>query len=443
MNTVKKQPRRAAISGFLGTAIDYYDFFIYGTFAALLFNQIFFDNLPPLIGSIAALATLAAGYLSRFAGALLFGHFGDRLGRKKILTLTLVVTGMASGLIGLLPTQAQIGVAAPLLLLTLRIIQGIAVGGEFGGAVLMSAEHSDNKRRGLTASSAALGASVGGLVASATTIGLSVALSPEDLLAWGWRLPFIFSFLLLAVGLYIRIGVNESPVFSSQNADEIKKRKAPAIELITTQKSSVARGITLQLSGLVGQGIFVIYLTTYATQVVQYTTTQVLVASLVGAITMSIMTPFYGYLSDLVGRRKIISMGAIFTIAAAFPMFWVINQKNFPMLLVAVFVYTAIAICSTTALAPVVLSELFPTSIRYTGVSTTYQLAVTLGPGLMPMTAAALLALRGDSFYISILLIITGVITLIATRTFTEFGGKDLNGEENRTPMQETSKNRT
>ncbi|MFF0815172.1 MFS transporter [Rhodococcus sp. NPDC003318] len=416
------QSRQAALSGLVGTAIEYYDFFIYGTMASLLFNQIFFDNLSPMVGTIAALATLAVGYLARFVGGALFGHFGDRIGRKSVLMTTLVMMGTASGLIGLLPTQAQIGVAAPLILLLLRLIQGIAVGGEFGGAVLMTAEHASDRRRGLATSATLLGGPLGSLSATATVLVLTSVLSEDQLLTWGWRIPFLLSFALLGVGLYIRHRLDESPVFEAQQKQEAGERRLPLTDLFRSNSRQVVTAVGLQLGGLAAQGIFAVYALSHL-PTVGYTRSQVLAAVLLGTVMATLATPVFGALSDRIGRRPICMTGSATVLVLTLPMFWIIELGSPALLAVAFCVYFPIGIGTITAVSPVLLSELFPTRVRYTGVSVSYQIAATLGPGLFPVVAASLVAASGSGYAVAGLLMVAGLISIIALRFVPETRG--------------------
>ncbi|MCD5422457.1 MHS family MFS transporter [Rhodococcus pyridinivorans] len=431
-NQSAEQVRRAALSGFVGTWIEYFDFYIYGTLAALLFNEIFFDNLPPLIGTIAALATLAVGYLARFAGGAIFGHFGDRIGRKSVLLITLVMMGLSSGLIGILPTQTQIGLAAPLLLLLLRLIQGIAVGGEYGGAVLMTAEHASDRRRGLTTSLTLLGAPLGSLSATAAALILTSTLTEEQLMSWGWRLPFLSSFILLAVGIYIRARLEESPVFEAQEKASVDvPRKLPVVELFRKHGRSLYAGIGLQIGGLTAQGIFAVFILSHL-PTLGYTRSQVLTGVLVGTVLVTLSTPLWGLLSDRFGRKAICMFGSVSSLVLAFPMFWVVNLESPGLLIAACMVYFPLCMATITSVSPTLLSELFPTEMRYTGVSLSYQLAATIGPGLGPVIAASLVAATGGNNYtVAGLLAVAGIISIVSLRFVPETRGSSLDSMKN------------
>ncbi|QSE88107.1 MHS family MFS transporter [Rhodococcus pseudokoreensis] len=417
--------RRVALSGFLGTTIEYFDFYVYGTVAALVFNQVFFNNLDPLVGTIAAFATLAAGYLSRLLGAIIFGHYGDRLGRKSALLITMIVMGLASGLIGLLPTQAQIGAAAPLLLLTLRLVQGFALGGEFGGAVLMTAEHSADNKRGRTTSLTVMGNPAGSALGMLSVLTLTGVLTTEQFQAWGWRIPFLLSFGLLIIGYFVRHKVVESPVFEKQ-VSTAEPTRVPVLELFRTQPRNLVLGTLILIGGVAGTGIFGVYILAYATGLGHERST-VLTAVLLGTIGSALLTPVISSFSDRVGRRPILLVGTALTAAVSFPLFWVIDQLNSALLIVSLTLYITFVMTCITAVAPVLLSELFPTHLRYTGVSMTYQLGALLGAGLMPLAASTLVANSGGNGYpVAALIVGVSVISLIAVFLTPETSGSSL-----------------
>lgn len=432
--------RRVAVSSYLGTTIEYYDFLLYGTAAALIFNKVFFADLNPTLGTILSLATLAAGYLARLGGAILFGHFGDRVGRKAVMLTTMVMMGVTSGVIGLLPSYGQIGALAPVLLVVLRILQGLAVGGEYGGAVLMTAEHASSGKRGLASSAAAMGAPSGSVLATAAMA--LVTLLPEDqLFSWGWRVPFLASFLLLAVGLYFRLRITESPVFlARQRAGG--PQGSPIATLLRTHPLTVLKAFALQVGPYCGQGVFGIFVISYA-PTIGYSRSTALNAILVGTILSVAVTPLYAALSDRVGRRPLLLFSALFTAAFAYPGFLLINSGTTVGLTLGVVVALVLGMTTATAVAPVMLSELFPTDIRYTGVSASYQLAQTVGSGLAPLIAASLLAAAGGGTgtgMVAAFLVVIALISAVAIRFVAETRGRSLDqapAAEHREPTTE------
>ncbi|MEN3265206.1 MFS transporter [Pseudonocardia sp.] len=424
--------RRVAISSYLGTTIEYYDFLLYGAAAALIFNKVFFANLSPLLGTIAALATLAAGYVARFAGAVLFGHFGDRIGRKNVMLVTMVTMGISSGLIGLLPTYAMIGAAAPLILLFLRLLQGVAVGGEFGGAVLMASEHAGNHARGRAASSAAMGAPSGAVLATAAMT--LVTLLPEDaLFAWGWRVPFVGSFLLLGLGMWFRSRIEESPVFLAQAeqarvAAAPQRREVPFLALLRTDGGRVFNAVVVQIGAFCGQGVFGVWIGSYA-PTIGYSRSLVLLTIMFGMIISVATTPLCAGLSDKFGRRPIVLFGTLATVAGAYPLLMLINTRSAPLFVIAVVLYLAVIMTPVTAVAPAFLSELFNTEVRFTAVSISYQLAATVGAGFGPLIAASLLLMAGggtNTGLISLFLVVVGLISALTLRLLPETSRRSL-----------------
>ncbi|MFK0156629.1 MFS transporter [Streptomyces sp. NPDC090493] len=433
----KARLRHVALSSFLGTTVEHYDFLLYSTAAALVFNEVFFTNLTPLIGTIVSLATLAAGYLARVVGAILFGHYGDRLGRKNVMLTTMIVMGVSSGLIGCLPTYDTVGAVAALPLVFLRLVQGLAVGGEFGGAVLMTAEHARTGRRGLMSSAASMGQPSGSVLASGSMA--LVTLLPEDqLLSWGWRIPFLASFLLLAVGLYFRLRVTESPVFLEQRAKP-RNSTPPILSLLRRYPGRVGRAVGFQIGAFCGQGVFGVFVVSYA-PTIGYERSTALLALLLGALGSALMTPVYAAWSDRVGRKPFAIAGSLGTAVSAYPGFLLINHGSPPVFVLTVACFLTFVMTCMGAVAPAMLSELFPTEVRYTAVSTSYQLAATVGAGFGPLIAASLLAARGgdtNTGLVSLFLVIVGVFGAVCAWTVQETHRYELTDDdsvENRVP---------
>jgi len=401
------QARRAALSSFLGTTIEYYDFLLYGAAAALVFTPLFFHGLPPAVGLAASLGTLAAGYLARLAGAAWFGQRGDRTGRRSTIVITMTTMGVSSGLIGLLPTGTQIGPAAAVLLVVLRLVQGFAVGGEFGGATLMAVEHSHPARRGLTSSAAGIGPPAGAVLATGTM--LVITLLPEQaLLGWGWRIPFVASFGLLAVGLFVRLRLDESPAYL-----EATPTSGSALLLVLRERpGDLLRGTAVGIGAFTGLGVYGVYAMSYA-KAIGYSYTTALVAVLAGTAVSILLTPVFAALSDRIGRRPVGVAANLVGAAGAFPAFWLVDSRS-PVLLVAAVVFGIGLVNSAVmgAMLPM-LAELFPVQVRYTGVSACYQLAVLIGSGLGPLVAATLVATAGGTGVVAGYVVVTCAVSLV------------------------------
>lgn len=416
--------RRVAISGYLGNTIEFYDFILYGSAAAIVFGPLFFSNLGPALGTIASFATLATGYVVRPLGGLVLGHLGDRWGRKQVLLLTMVIMGLASGLIGLLPTYHQIGVAAPLLLVMLRLLQGFAVGGEWGGAVLLAAEHAPPGRRGFITAIGQAGLPSGGLLSTVALAGISL-LPGDQMLSWGWRIPFLFSFVLLAVGLYLRVRIAESPLFDE--LDAALRRKETPLMTVLRRPGPLLRGIAVTTPPVVCSTLIGSFAVSYAVSlgVPRSTVLNALSVAWVGAI---VMTPVYGLLSDRFGRRPVYAGGAIAFAVLAYPLFWAIGSGSTVLVFLAFFTaFTFVSVAMSAALGAM-LAEMFPTAVRYTGISAAYQLATILA-GFTPLVAGALLALAGGGRHIgwvALLVLVVSLIALAAVRSGRESVGSSL-----------------
>jgi MHS family shikimate/dehydroshikimate transporter-like MFS transporter len=400
-------------AGTIGTIIEWYDFLIYGTAAALVFNTLFFPKFDPVTGTIAALGTYAAGFFARPIGAWIFGHYGDRIGRKKMLIITMIITALGTFAIGLMPTYNQIGIFAPILLIVLRILQGIGLGGEWGGASLMVLEHAPANRRGFYGSLVQVGFPLG--VAASTSAFALVAMLPQaDLMSWGWRVPFLFSVLLLGVGLYVRTRVPETPLFN-----ELKQRgdiaKTPFLDVVLRQKKTFLLAIGLKISEVSWVYIVTVFAVVYATTQLGLPKSTLLNAIIIGSLIEVFTIPLFGYLSDIVGRRALYFAGAIFTILFAFPLFWLIDTKNAFVIGATIAVALSFGHGMMFGLLSTYLPELFGTKVRYTGASLGFQVAAAIGGGLSPILATSLTSSFGGTAGVSVLLIMLASITLVAT----------------------------
>jgi MHS family shikimate/dehydroshikimate transporter-like MFS transporter len=405
--------RSVVFAGAIGTIIEWYDFLIYGTAAALVFNTLFFPKFDPVTGTIAALGTYAAGFFARPIGAWIFGHYGDRVGRKTMLIITMIITALGTFAIGLMPTYDTIGVFAPILLITLRILQGIGLGGEWGGASLMVLEHAPANRRGLYGSLVQVGFPLG-VAASSTAFALVAMLPQADLMTWGWRVPFLFSILLLGVGLYVRTRVPETPLFS-----ELKQRgdiaTAPFLDVVLRQPKTFLLAIGLKISEVSWVYIVTVFAVVYATTHLGLPKSTLLNAIIIGSLIEVFTIPLFGYISDIVGRRALYFAGAIFTILFAFPLFWLIDTKNVFVIGATVAVALSFGHGMMFGLLSTYLPELFGTKVRYTGASLGFQVAAAIGGGLSPILATSLTQSLGGTAGVSLLLIMLASITFVAT----------------------------
>jgi MFS transporter, MHS family, shikimate and dehydroshikimate transport protein len=402
-----------AFAGAIGTIIEWYDFLIYGTAAALVFNGLFFPNVDPRIGTLAALGSFAVGFIARPIGGAIFGHFGDRVGRKSMLMLTMVGMGLSTALIGILPTYAQIGIAAPALLVALRFIQGVALGGEWGGASLMVLEHAPPSRRGIFGSFVQVGFPIG-LVTASAAFSLVSMLPDAEFKSWGWRLPFIISVVLVAVGLFVRARLPETPVFKA-----IKTRgqivASPFIEMLWKNRRDFLIATGLKISEVSWVYMLTIFVVVYATGQLQLPKSLLLNAILLAALLEVLTIPFYGHLSDRFGRRPLYFAGVAFTIIFAFPLFWLLDMKAPEIVILAVVIALNFGHGLMFAPESTYFPELFGPNVRYSGASFGFQVAAALGGGFAPLIAAALTGYTGGTAGVSAMLILLALVTLIAT----------------------------
>jgi metabolite-proton symporter len=408
---IRSQRRRAVVASTVGTTIEWYDFFLYGTAAALVFPKLFFPDSSAYVGVLAAFGTQFVGFAARPIGAAIFGHYGDRFGRKSALITTLMLMGVGTFLIGVLPTHAKIGILAPILLTFLRLIQGIGVGGEWGGSVLLSMEWGSARRRGFMASWPQLGVPLG-LLASTGMVKLMSDISGNSFETWGWRVPFLVSAVLVGVGLYVRLRVMDSPDFT-----EVKRTqtvvKHPVLQVIRTQPREILTSAFVRMSEQAPFYLFITFVLAYGTKKVGFTKDELLNDTLVAAALGLISVPFFGFLSDLIGRRLMYGMGIVATAIFAFPYFGLLNTKVAGMALLAIVISLVVHDMQYGPQAALI-AENFGTNVRYSGAGLGYQLASVIAGGPAPLIATWILKNTGSSIGISWYIVGCCVVSMIA-----------------------------
>jgi MFS family permease len=409
-----REVRRVAMASLVGTTIEWYDFLIYATMAGVVFNQYFFPKGDAFVGTMLAYGTFAAGFLIRPFGGLLFGHFGDRIGRKPLLVLTLMIMGVATFLVGLLPTYEQIGIWAPILLLTLRLIQGIALGGEWGGAVLMSYEFARPEERAYYASFPQIGLAIGLCCSTGVVTFLSYALSNADFVAWGWRVAFMLSIVLLAVGLFIRLRVLETPEFSQAQARK-EVARVPMWEVLRDYPGTIVLGWGARLIDGIVFTVYAIFPLSYLTTVAKIPRTTVLGAITLAAFVLIFTIPYSARLADRIGRKKLYIGFALVNGFVTFPALWLMQYSGSAAIASACIV-VVLGILWAPVYGPqaAIFCDLFDTRVRYTGVSLVYQIGAIFSVSLTPLVATALLQANGNQpWLIASYVAAAGVISAI------------------------------
>jgi MHS family shikimate/dehydroshikimate transporter-like MFS transporter len=416
--------QKVIAASLIGSVIEWYDFFIYGTAAALIFGQLFFPGSDPLIGTLYSFGTYAVGFIARPIGGVFCGHYGDKIGRKSMLVMTLIVMGVATTLVGLLPTYESIGIWAPVLLVVLRFLQGFAVGGEWGGATLMAVEYAPPGRRGFFGSWPGMGIPAGLVVATAVFTASS-SLPPEQFLSWGWRVPFLVSIVLVAVGLFVRLKILETPAFQ-QMQESGGSSELPVLDVFRYYWRSLllTMGAFFLLNG--GFYVTVTFMLAYGTQNIGVDSSTMLTGVLIAGTVQIFAIGAFAALSDRVGRRPVYLGGAVFLLLFSFPLFWMVNTGVAPLIWLAM----SIAIVALGAMygpSGAFFSELFSTRVRYSGASLGYQLASAVAGGFAPVIAVALLSAYGYPA-VALYMIVMALITITAVYLATETYQRDISG---------------
>ncbi|GAA1435474.1 MFS transporter [Mycobacterium cookii] len=405
--------RRVAGASLLGSVVEWYDFFLYGTMAALVFNNQFFPSFDPLVGTMIAFATFAAGFVTRPLGGFIFGHFGDRVGRKKMLVITMLIMGLSTFAMGLLPNYAAIGVAAPLLLLALRMLQGIGLGGEWGGAVLLCVEHAPDDKRGWFSSWPQLGVPIG-LLTSTLAVTAVTRLPEDDFQSWGWRIPFLVSIVLVVVGLVIRLRIEEPPAFKDlEEADD--KAALPLVEVFRKHPKVTFLAMGARVSESVTFNIYNAFLVTYTVTVLGLDKSIVLDALLVASVVGFFTILAAGRLSDRYGRRPVFGAGAALALVSAVPIFALVNTENAALITLGIVIGWGLAACIMFGPEGAMFAEVFPTRVRYSGMSAVYQIGVIPTGAVAPLIGTSLVsAWSGSVWPVAVYVMAMALISLVS-----------------------------
>ncbi|MYN13278.1 MFS transporter [Pusillimonas sp. TS35] len=416
MSADAKTVRRVVTASVIGATIEWYDFFLYGVVAGLVFNHLFFPSDDAYVGTLLAYATFAVGFVARPLGGVIFGHFGDKIGRKSMLVLTLIIMGASTVAIGLIPSYDSIGIWAPILLLLARILQGIGLGGEWGGAVLMAYEYAPKEKRGFFASWPQVGLATGLCLASGVVALLSATLTDEQFLSWGWRLAFLLSALLVFVGMYIRLTIKESPEFEKVKQKNAES-KIPFVDMIKRYPANILKGMGARYIDGVFFNIFGVFIISYLTSTLHLTRTEALTGVMAAAIVMCFTIPFFGALSDRLGRTRVYFWGSLITGLSSLPAFWLITTHSDNMMVIWLSIIIPFGILYASVYGPeaALFCELFDTDVRYTGISFVYQFSGIFASGITPMIATALMhANDGQPWLVAAYTVIVGVISAIS-----------------------------
>ncbi|SDE66521.1 MFS transporter [Sporomusa acidovorans] len=419
-NANKKQMMKVVLGSYAGALMEWYDFFIYGTASALVFNKLFFPQMDAVMGTILAFATFGVGFVARPLGGIIFGHYGDKIGRKKILIMTIMIMGLGTCFIGLLPTYNQIGIWAPILLTIMRILQGIGLGGEYGGAALITIEHAPRSERGFWGS-LPQSATSGGILLATGVFAIISKMPEADLLSWGWRIPFLISVVLLILGVFIRSNVSETPEFEKMKAKN-KGSKIPLFELFKKYPKNIMIAFGARLGETVSSNILNAFCIAYISNNLGMSKNDALTGILIASIIGMFICPLFGYISDKIGRRPVYMAGAGFLTLFAFPFFYLVNMKDMNILWIAIILGYTFGPTLMFSVQSVFFSELVGTQVRYSGLSIAYQGSAIIG-GFTPLIATTLLATGGGqpwhvAGYLCVISLLSFICTYLAAETF-------------------------
>jgi metabolite-proton symporter len=421
------QLRRAVIASTIGTAIEWYDFFLYSTMTGLVFAKLFFPRSEPLVGTLEAFAVYAVGFVARPVGAAIFGHYGDRIGRKSTLIATLMLMGIATFLVSLVPTYESIGIWGAVILTILRFVQGIGVGGEWGGSVLMSMEWArGDKHRGFIASWPQFGVPCGLFLANLAVLAFS-QMSGEQFLAWGWRVPFFLSLILVAVGLYIRLGILETPIFRKLVAEQ-KIERTPMLTVIKQQPKEILLSALVRMAEQAPFYIFTAFVFSYGIGTLNVSRDFLLFAVMTASVVSFVSIPLFGHISDRIGRKKMYMLGAATVGVFGFIYFGMLNTGSLVLIFLAI-VLSLIPHDMMYGPQAALIAESFTGRLRYSGASLGYQLASVIAGGPAPLIATWLFAQYGSAYAVAFYILVCAVLTLVATSMMTDYTGKDIEGE--------------
>ena len=411
-----KTVRRVVTASVVGATIEWYDFFLYGVVAGLVFNKLYFPGEDAYVGTLLAYATFAVGFLARPFGGIIFGHFGDKIGRKSVLVMTLTIMGVSTFAIGLIPSYDTIGIWAPILLLLCRILQGIGLGGEWGGAVLMAYEYAPKHKRGFYASWPQVGLATGLCLASGVVALLSATLTDEQFLSWGWRVAFLLSALLVFVGMYIRLTIKESPEFERVKAQNAES-KIPFFDMMKRYPANILKGMGARYIDGVFFNIFGVFMISYLTNNLELSRTEALTGVMASAVIMCFFIPYFGALSDRLGRTRVYFWGSLITGFSALPAFWLITTHSDNVMVIWLSIVIPFGILYASVYGPeaALFCELFDTKVRYTGISFVYQFSGIFASGITPMVATALLKTNdGQPWHVVAYVVVVGIISAMS-----------------------------